>query len=317
MILILTNSQDVTADYLHPILLNAGLQCIRLDTDHLINNASVSFRDEVFKLTTGDIVISPQQVSHVWYRRPEPLENERFSNSAEGMYVQNEWSEAIEAFLAHIPKSKWMNHPSANSAASHKLEQLTTARTLGFSVPDTLMTLNASELQNFFKQHNGQIIVKPMSNGCVERTDGKDSIIYTNRVESHHLNILDDLSNCPTLFQQMVQKRCDVRITIVDDNIHAVELFALDANGSQRCDIRRNNMCDVEYAEIVLPDAIKSLITKLISHYNLRFGAIDMAIDMEGRWYFFEINSNGQWAWLDLVAGMNIADSFVKAFSIV
>jgi len=30
---------------------------------------------------------------------------------------------------------------------------------------------------------------------------------------------------------------------------------------------------------------------------------------------FFEVNPNGQWAWLDLSGGMNIAASFVKTFS--
>ena len=39
-----------------------------------------------------------------------------------------------------------------------------------------------------------------------------------------------------------------------------------------------------------------------------------MAIGTDGNWYFFEINPNGQWAWLDSDGGTNIAGSFIRAF---
>ena len=52
-----------------------------------------------------------------------------------------------------------------------------------------------------------------------------------------------------------------------------------------------------------------------MEHYELRFGAIDMVVSAAGDWYFLEINPNGQWAWLDMTAGTNIAASFLQAFS--
>jgi len=100
----------------------------------------------------------------------------------------------------------------------------------------------------------------------------------------------------------------------MDSEIHAVELLASDKPGEQRCDIRRNNMADVTYREISLPESIEDRICKLMAHYGLRFAAIDMAVSTNGEWYFFEVNPNGQWAWLDITGGMNIASSFVKAF---
>ena len=130
-----------------------------------------------------------------------------------------------------------------------------------------------------------------------------------------HLEDLEDMAVCPTLFQQFIQKRTDVRITVVDSDVHAVELLAGDRPGEQRCDIRRNNMSDVVYRPITLPEDVKVALQKLMKHYRLRFGAIDMAVAGTGEWYFLEINPNGQWAWLDMTAGTNIASSFVKIFS--
>ena len=40
-----------------------------------------------------------------------------------------------------------------------------------------------------------------------------------------------------------------------------------------------------------------------------------MVVDRAGNSYCLEINPNGQWAWLDMAAGSDIAASFVKAFS--
>jgi hypothetical protein len=315
MLLILTNSQDATADYLVPILTASGIPSQRLDTDTVLGNASVNFRPGKPVLVVGADELTPEQVRNIWYRRPEQLKDVRFSDSPEGRYVINEWSEAIEGFLAHVPICRWMNHPSANAAASHKCEQLTTAKSLGFRLPDTLVTQDTNAARVFFTRHDGQVVVKPMSSGYIEREGQNDSLIYTTRIEEHHLHSPHDLANCPTLFQQLIRKRSDVRITMVDDAVHAIELQARDADGFQRCDIRRNNMSDVEYAQIELPHSVATSLRKLVTHYELRFAAIDMVIDLDGEWYFLEVNPNGQWAWLDLAAGMTIANSFVKAFS--
>ncbi len=315
MLLILTNSQDATADYLIPILASSGLSLVRLDTDKLLADTSMSYRPGNPILIVGAGELTPKQVHNVWYRRPEQLNDERFSDSPEDRYAINEWSEAIEGFLAHVPKNRWMNHPSANEFASHKVEQLTTAQSFGFAIPDTLITQDAADARAFFERHNGHVIVKPMSSGYIERDGHNDSLIYTNRIEELHLDSADDLVNCPALFQQLIRKRSDVRITVIDDAIHAVELRAADDCGSQRCDIRRNNMSDVEYQDIDLPQSVETMLRRLVAHYGLRFAAIDMAIDLDDKWHFFEVNPNGQWAWLDLSAGTKIADSFVRAFS--
>jgi hypothetical protein len=71
-------------------------------------------------------------------------------------------------------------------------------------------------------------------------------------------------------------------------------------------------MTDVAYSEIELPSEVALSVKRLMRRYGLRFAAIDMAIDLDGKWVFFEVNPNGQWAWLDLSAGLNIARSFIE-----
>jgi len=316
MLFILTNSQDATVSYLIPVLEKSKIPFLRLDTDKLLSRICISYRLGKPEIKIDNRWHSAEDVSSVWYRRPERLKDDRFDGSAESRYTLSEWTEFIECFFAHVPKARWINHPSYNTIASRKLEQLTSAITLGFSVPDTLATQEPDELRQFFKLHQGQVIVKPLSTGYVEReSDEKDSLIYTNRVTADHLNDLSDLSLCPTFFQQFIEKKHDVRITVVDSDVHAVILRAADKHGGQRCDIRRNNMSDVAYEIVSLPREVKCQIQKLMSHYCLRFAAIDMAVSTAGDWYFFEVNPNGQWAWLDTAAGTNISASLVRSFA--
>lgn len=314
MLLVLTNSGDATSSYLVPILQKSGIKVARIDTDTLVVNLDVSYRPGAAAVKLNGTWLGAESVTNVWYRRPERLKDNRFENSAEGRYTLAEWTESIEGFFSHIPERLWVNHPARNTAASHKIEQLTIARGLGFMIPDTLVTQDREVLVEFYQRYR-RVIAKPMASGCVERSGGQpDSLIYTNQIRPENLDDLGDLAVCPTLFQQCIDKSADVRISVVDHYVHAVALYAVDYDGNQRCDIRRNNMADVRYETIEVPASVTAAISKLMAHYQLRFGAIDMAVSTNGDWYFLEINPNGQWAWLDLCGSCNIAASFIEIF---
>lgn len=316
MLLIITNSCDTTANYLADKLRHASVRFLRFDTDKCLDTLRLSYRNSGPSFSIDGSLFAPEEFTNVWYRRPERLRLSNVENSPESEFTLDEWSAALEGFFAHIPVNRWMNHPAHEAVASHKLHQLSRAQELGFTIPDTLVTQEPSDLKEFYLLHDGRVIVKPMSNGHIERKgNGLDSLIFTNRIRPADILSCQELSICPTLFQAEIQKRSDVRITVVDDSIHAVELIAIDNDGMQRCDIRRNHMEDVSHATIHPPLFLQERILALVRSYGLRFAAIDMAIDNLGEWVFFEINPNGQWAWMDLKGTTDIASSFVIAFN--
>jgi hypothetical protein len=315
MLLIITNSTDTTADHLAAALGRAVVPFVRFDTDRCLGGLRLGYRTAAPRLRLGDVEYAPGDFTAVWYRRPERLRLPGATAGPETEFTLDEWSAGLEGFFAHIPVERWMNHPAREAVASHKLHQLTRAAELGFAVPDTLVTQEPAELREFFARHGGRVIAKPMANGHVERKgDGPDTIIFTNRVRAEDVGDCAELAGCPTLFQAEVSKRSDVRITVVDDDVHAVELRASDADGRQRCDIRRNHMDDVEHTLVTLPAAVRERVLALTRGYGLRYSAVDMAVDDRGEWVFFEINPNGQWAWMDLRGASGIASSFVAAF---
>jgi hypothetical protein len=318
MILVITSASDATANYLLSILTEHGLAVLRLDTDKSLDAARFSFDGRTPILSIAEKSYRPSDFAHVWYRRPERLKKSDIDgNTPEGQFILEEWAECLEGLFALIDVRRWVNHPSCNVAASHKIEQLARAESLGLTIPETLVTQDADAVRHFFRRWDGQVIVKPLAGGYVERPqDQDDSIIYTNAVRSADMVDLGELPVCPTLFQRMIPKAADIRITMLDGESHAVQIQAVDqATGKQRCDIRRNNMNDVTYNTIELPSEIRGKLVPLLQSYSLRFAAIDMALTTDGKWVFFEINPNGQWAWLDQAGATQIWTSFMRAFS--
>lgn len=314
MILIISNSKDVTTDYLCRKIDESTLNFQRLDSDKILEKVSIGYLDNGPILTIADNQFHPFDISSVVFRRPKPIDLKVGKDSAEQNHVNQEWAESIEGFLAHLAPSKWLNHPAQNVLASHKMEQLSRAKKFGLLIPNTIVTQREDDLLKFWKESNESIITKPLALGFLERFPEQESTnIYTNVVSIEILKkALPSLKNCPTLFQEAFHKKIDVRITVVDTHCTAVSITN---SSSSKIDIRRDNMRDVQYKIIELPTSVKAGIFSLLKSYGLRFAAIDMVINItNGQWYFLEINPNGQWAWMDLVGETKIYEGFTQAF---
>lgn len=312
--LILSSTGDVTSDYLCERLADAKLAVHRLDTDRIAQHATLrcdSIRSE-FTDENG-AVVSPADVATLILRRPKPIETCLEGDEYQKRHASGEWAEALEGFLAQIPAERWINHPSNNFRASHKIEQLRRASRAGLKVPAWIVTNRSETARHFFSTCSRGMIAKPLASGYIEREDpADDTVIFTSEVTEYQLDSLGNIDKCPVLFQEKVQKQSDVRLVVVGDSMVAVELHAIDRGGQQRLDIRRNAMSDVDYVSADIPETIRGSVQRLMKEYGLVFAAFDFAIDRDGTWIFFEINPNGQWAWLDLEAHTAIHSMFAS-----
>src|SRR5690348_3194237 len=171
MILVLTNSVDATADYLISRFVEADVPYIRLDSDKAAQSCTVRSNIEETLLSIDSSVFCPADIESIWYRRPKPIQIREAGSRERALHVEGEWSEAIEGFLAQIPKKNWINHPADCALASHKIEQLARASNFGLRVPDTLVTQSIEDLTEFYRRHNRRVICKPMSSGLIEESD--------------------------------------------------------------------------------------------------------------------------------------------------
>lgn len=310
--LILTNSSDATSDYLYRRLIDGGVRCCRFDTDTALDTLRVSCRhgDELWHWDGGRV--GRGTLSAVILRRPKPLTSRIAGDPFQLRHAAGEWSECIEGLLAGLPPDRWINHPACNASASHKIEQLRHAQQVGLRVPDWIVTTEPADAREFTSRHDYDVIVKPLASGYIERhAPAEDTLIYTSALDRSRDDLLDLLPGCPALFQSRVDKRTDVRLVVVGGSMTAVCLHATDPGGYQRLDVRRNNMVDVEYQQVAVPESVAVAVHNMLKDYGLRFAALDFAITPNDDWVFFEVNPNGQWAWLDLVGAADIGSAFV------
>ena len=110
-----------------------------------------------------------------------------------------------------------VNRPSAQATNNSKPYQATQIRSLGFEVPDTLITTDPDAAREFWATH-GTVIYKSIS--------GVRSIV--SRLGPEHSGRLGNVSWCPTQFQRYVPGN-DYRVHVVGD-----EVFACGDHGSCR-----------------------------------------------------------------------------------
>ena len=54
------------------------------------------------------------------------------------------------------------------------------------------------------------------------------------------------------------------------------------------------------------------MVIKYLKWMGLNFGAFDFSVDKKGHWYFLECNPNGQWLWIEIKTGLNLAQTFAE-----
>jgi glutathione synthase/RimK-type ligase-like ATP-grasp enzyme len=198
--------------------------------------------------------------------------------------------------------------------AEQKAWQLEVAAALGFDMPPTLITNSPEAFLAFYREHDGQIISKPIHNGIVwEATETQTAapvraMAYTTLVTPRDVGYAAALRYCPTIVQAYVPKHLELRITVVGQQVFACEIHSQHTHHT-RHDWRRYDLSHTPHRPHALPEPVRQLCLQLVARLGLCYGAIDMVLTPEGRYVFLEINPNGQFAWIEDLAGLPISEA--------
>jgi hypothetical protein len=110
---------------------------------------------------------------------------------------------------------------------------------------------------------------------------------------------------CPVTVQPYVDKRVELRVTVVGDRVFPVALDSQWTNHT-RHDWRRGDHHHGRYAIHDLPPDHAQRCVELVRRLGLCFGAIDLILTPDGRYVFLEINPNGAWLWMQRTTGLPI-----------
>lgn len=303
MILVVTNREDHTADWLILELVNRDAKFFRFNTEDYVADTKLTWAPpHSAHLDVRGRVCDLSSVTSVWYRRPVSPRVSNDLSAEKASWAIGEAREVLEGMWRAHRDLLWVNHPDRNLAASSKPEQLAVARSVGFLVPDTLITNAPEEVRDFAQSRGEGIICKPLRNGRLS-VEGKEHLFFTSLLGQEALKSLSEVGPEPYLFQELIKKRYDVRVTVIGDDAFAARIQS-QRSSDGRVDWRRGEPARLHHEIEQLPEEVKQRCVDLVKRYGLQFGAIDLAVDLEGRYVFFELNPNGQWAWIEQVTGL-------------
>jgi hypothetical protein len=200
----------------------------------------------------------------------------------------NCWAELSPALI--------VNRPEAMASNNSKPYQAELIRSVGFAVPDTLVTTDPQAAMSFWKQH-GSLIYKSIS--------GVRSIVT--RLADHHLDRLEDISHCPTLFQQYIAGT-DYRVHVVGQEVFACAIVS--AVDDYRYAGRQG--AEVVVRPIELPRALLERCQTLARSLGLTVTGIDLRRSDSGEWYCFEANPSPGFTFYEAATDQPIAQAIAK-----
>jgi glutathione synthase/RimK-type ligase-like ATP-grasp enzyme len=313
MILILTDNDDPHADDVEQRLARRGARFFRLDPGQFPSNAQLSMAFSATGqlqsiLTTGNERIDLQEVTSVWYRRPTPsVAHDEITDAVARDYVTEECNKFVQDLFTSLD-CFWLPAPQrVIRKAEYKASQLKLAGLIGFELPPTLFTNNPDDFLAFYQEHNGNIISKLLSSALYKFT-GKTFNRYTQVVSKRDIAHASGIRLCPMIFQAYVPKRVELRITVVGQQVFAVEIHSQHSNHT-RHDWRRYDRYQTPYFPHELPRDLQRRCIELVERMGLCYGAIDMVLTPDDRYVFLEINPNGQYLWIEKMTGLPISEA--------
>lgn len=263
--------------------------------DHTRMNFAVGLNSGQFVSDSGDS-FDLFSFDAIWFRRPGRIKAKKFFQPWITDMIEVEARHALLGMLYSLPCT-WVNYPARDTAASLKLFQLQIAKSVGIKIPETLITNESGVAKSFYEKFDGNVIYKlvtEVSNFSLPPYEFPHGI-PTLPLRSSDLEHLAQVQHSPHLFQEKVDKQCDIRVTIIGKRIFA---FKIDSQkGDGKVDWRTDYT--VPMTPWNLPNALSTKCLNLMHRLGLNYGAMDFCVDQGGEYIFLEVNPAGQYLWLE------------------
>lgn len=248
--------------------------------------------------TTAD---GPPFFTSAWFRRPRMPETFAGAHPADEPFLRNEWrrfSNNLHALAAEVGECFWVNPPSAALAAENKLVQLHVAQQAGLTFPATLMSSDPERIRRFAATH-GKLVYKPFqTHTWQDAATGKMFSSYARIVDASMLDDDASLRQCPGIYQQLVDKKYDLRVTIIGNQVFTARLDT--PLQEEFIDWRIASLAEtMRISQTELPGDTVDSLQRLMRGLGLVFGCVDLAVDANGNLHFLEVNQAGQFLFLE------------------
>ena len=250
---------------------------------------TLQFRDQTISLST---------VTAVYLR---PYDSRRLPDIARAGQDSQAWQHALEVedllmSWVELTSALVVNRPTAMAINGSKPYQARLIQSLGFEIPDTLITTDPDAALDFWKRHD-KVIYKSAS--------GIRSIV--SRLTSEHLERLQNVAWCPTQFQQYIPGT-DYRVHIVGKEVYTCKILS-DAD-DYRYATRQGDGITIQ--SDMLPREVASRCKLLAASMNLPVAGVDLRCTPDDKWYCFEVNPSPGFSYFQNATNQPIDEAIAR-----
>jgi glutathione synthase/RimK-type ligase-like ATP-grasp enzyme len=199
------------------------------------------------------------------------------------------WADLTPALVLNRPSDMAVNHS--------KPFQSSWIKSLGFLIPDTLITTDSEAALEFWRQHD-RVIYKSIS--------GIRSIV--SRLTVEHMGRFDNIASCPTQFQEFVSGT-EYRVHVVGEELFACRIIS-------EADDYRYSTEGIDIVPCDLPSEIAARCQTLAKTMHLSIAGIDLRCTPEGHWYCFEVNPSPGLTWFEAMTQQPIAEAVARLLAL-
>jgi hypothetical protein len=304
-VLIISSIVDLATDAVVDELSHRNVPVLRINTEDYPFSGRFDYRlgTSSKSLIFADLIAS-ESFRSIWYRRVRvPARPDSMDQGVYEFCIRESRSALLGGILGQ--SDRCMSQPEAIWKAEFKPYQLNVARQLGLLIPNTLISNVPDSVLAFFGSCNGQMIAKPVRSGHIIQ-NGVDCAVYTTKIGPGDLQDLNDASLSPVIYQELIPKRFDIRVTVVGRRIFAAAIDS-QTDPEATIDWRRTSNPKLPHRAVNLPSDLQNQILALMDVMSLHYGAIDFILTPDGQYIFLEMNPNGQWLWLDDMLSFGIS----------
>lgn len=320
-LLIFSSKVDIATDHVILKLEKRGANFFRINSEDFplgvrssltVNPSTVS--PDLSWVAGIDKYIDLGRVRAVWFRRhrlaPMPVEMDK----AYQEYCLREVDWFIKGIIYSLDDNgapvRWMNHPARAQFAESKIYQLSKARILGLTIPRTLVSNDATAVRRFWEEMEGRVVAKPLRLGYFDFGD-RQTCVFTTPIGEAHLRDDEAIRLAPVIYQELIPKVYDIRVTIVGKKLFSA---AIDSQSvpSAMIDWRRSETEDLPHSVHQLPPSVEAQCLAYMDELGLSFGALDLILTPKNEYIFLEINSSGQWVWIEDRLGLPISEAIAE-----
>lgn len=274
----------------HVLRESFGAEALLWDTAGVARGDGLTFRvaPAGLELVTGDRTLDLANVRGVWWRRPGGFGQPAYTLPPETLrFCEREYTSLLLGGLAGA-MADVVNHPHAEAAALRKPFQLAMAGRAGLRVPETVISNDPQQVQDFWEQHERNCVYKTL-------TPTPGTFRETRRLRSEDLSDLRTLSLAPIIVQRCLTGR-DLRVTVMGRRQFAAA--ARTDRPEALTDWRLDLTC--RWEPYALDPQTSRQLRGLLTALGLHYGCVDLRLDDDGAPYFLEVNPSGQFLFVEV-----------------